>query len=141
MGGGASGRAEIPADAPDLTGFAATLDAIVARERATGGWTFEGVDGARPRPFTLVMKAAETIAAPLGLAHWVRWSRSPGTPAAGATVARRTSADGRPIIAAARRPASLVATQLASGVVSSEMPVEGGMRLVLTRCGPPSTTT
>jgi len=125
---GGVASAGVAPPAPDLAVFTATLDAVVARERATGGWTFEGADRTRPQPFTLVMKAAETIAAPLGLARWdLLVVRSPGTPAAGLLLLAGHRLTGRAdYLEAARRAGDLlVATQLASGGWFSEMPVEG----------------
>ncbi len=122
----ASARA-VP-DASDLAAFTATLDAIVARERPDGGWTFEGAGGQRPHPFTLVMQAAETVASPLGLATWdLLVVRSPGTPAAASLLLAGHRLTGRPAyLDAARRAGDLlVATQLASGGWFSEMPAEG----------------
>ena len=66
--------------ASDLPGFTATLDALVADERAQGGWTFApAADGGRPQPFRLVMQIAERVAQPLGLRTT---SRSPARRAA-----------------------------------------------------------
>jgi hypothetical protein len=62
-------RAATPDESPGLSAFTATIDALAARERSDGGWTFDAPAGERPRPYTLVMQVAEGIGAPLGLAH------------------------------------------------------------------------
>ena len=46
----------------------AQLDALVASQRPEGGWTFEIPPGGRPTAFTLVVKTAEAVLGPLGLA-------------------------------------------------------------------------
>jgi len=74
-----------PTSSPRDVGAAlsATLDRLVAIERARGGWTFAAPPGARPLRSTAVMKIAERVAAPFGLADWdLVVMRSPGTPAA-----------------------------------------------------------
>lgn len=104
------------------------LDALVATQRAAGGWTFATAPGARPEPFTLVVKNAERVLAPLGLATWdLVVVRSPGTPAAGLALLEGWRRTGRAdYLAAARRAGDLlVATQLARGGWFSELPVEG----------------
>lgn len=124
----ASSAASAPAP-PDLAAFTATLDALLARERPGGGWSFEGAPGARPQPFTLVMQVAERVAAPLGLARWdLLVVRSPGTPAGGLLLVAGHRLTGRAAyLDGARRAGDLlVAVQLASGGWFSEMPVEGG---------------
>lgn len=111
----------------DRASFTTTLDAIVARQRPGGGWTFDAAPGQRPQAFTLVMRVAETVAAPLGLARWdLLVVRSPGTPAAGLLLLDGHRRTGRPhYLAAARRAGDLlVGVQLASGGWVSEMPVE-----------------
>jgi hypothetical protein len=125
------GAAAAPGREPDSSGvalFATMLDAVVARERPGGGWTFDAAPGQRPHPFTMVMQLAERVAAPLGLAHWdLLVLRSPGTPAAGLLLLAGHRLTGRPrYLEAARRTGDLlVATQLPSGGWFSEMPVEG----------------
>jgi hypothetical protein len=109
----------------DLDG---TLDVLVATERPAGGWTFASLPGRRPEPFTFVVRTAEQLLAPLGLATWdLVVVRSPGTPAAGLVLLegwRRTGRDA--YLAAARRAGDfLVATQLAPGGWFSELPVHG----------------
>ena len=76
----------------------------------------------------MVVKSAERLLAPLGLATWdLVVVRSPGTPAAGLVLIeawRRTGRD--EYLAAARRAGDLlVATQLSSGGWFSELPVDG----------------
>src|SRR5262249_26084379 len=114
---------------PDLPAFTATLDALVADERAQGGWTFAAAaGGGRPQPFTAVMQVAERVAEPLGLARWdLLVVRSPGTPAAGLLLLAGHRLTGRQdYLDAARRAGDLlVAAQLPSGGWVSEMPVEG----------------
>ena len=70
LAAGAVARAGAAESGQDLPMFTATLDALVADERAQGGWTFApAADGGRP-PFTLVMQIAERVARPVGLARW-----------------------------------------------------------------------
>ena len=112
-------RADVATDA---------LDALVARQRPAGGWTFGSAPGTRPAPFTLVVQTAERILSPLGLATWdLVVVRSPGTPAAGLVLLegyRRTGRDA--YLTAARRAGDfLVETQLHSGGWFSELPVDG----------------
>jgi hypothetical protein len=107
---------------------AASLDALVALQRPAGGWTFASAPGARPEPFTLVVKTAERLLAPVGLATWdLVVVRSPGTPAAGLLLLdghRRTGREA--YLGAARRAGDfLVATQLPHGGWFSELPVYG----------------
>ena len=123
-----SARATPPDEPPALAAFTATVDALAARQRPDGGWTFDAPAGQRPHPFTLVMQVAEGVAAPLGLARWdLLVVRSPGTPAAGLLLLAAHRLTGRPeYLAAARRTGDLlVAVQLDSGGWCSEMPVEG----------------
>jgi hypothetical protein len=115
----------VPATAIDRTG---ALDALVASQRPTGGWTFSAPPGQRPVPFTEVMRVAERLASPLGLARWdLLVLRSPGTPAAalelvaGSAPERVTAYD----VAARRAADLLVAVQLDSGGWFSEMPLHG----------------
>jgi hypothetical protein len=119
LAAGAVARAAAAESSPDLPGFTATLDALVADERVQGGWTFApGADGGRPQPFTLVMQLAERVAGPLGLARWdLLVVRSPGTPAAGLLLLAGQRLTGRAdYLDAARRAGELlVATQLPSG--------------------------
>ena len=103
-----------------------TLDALVALERPAGGWTFAGPAGARPEPFTLVVKTAEHWLAPFGLATWdLVVVRSPGTPAAGLLLLDGYRRTGRAayLAAACRAGDLLVATELAHGGWFSELPV------------------
>jgi len=84
--------------------------------------------GTRPEPLTLVVRGAEHLLAPVGLATWdLVVVRSPGTPAAGLVLLeghRRTGRAG--LLAAARRAGDfLVATELDRGGWFSEIPVEG----------------
>jgi hypothetical protein len=106
----------------------ATLDALLAHERAGGGWTFASAPGARPQPCTVPLKIAERLAAPFGLARWdLVVLRSPGTPAAGLALLGGYRLTGRPdYLEAARRAGDLlIAIQMRSGGWFSEMPVEG----------------
>lgn len=103
-----------------------SLDALVASQRPAGGWTFASPPGERPEPFTLVVRTAERVLGPIGLATWdLVVVRSPGTPAAGLALIegwRRTGRDDW--LAAARRAGDfLVATELAPGGWFSELPV------------------
>jgi hypothetical protein len=102
----------------------ADVDALVASERPDGGWGFAHRPGRRATPYTWLVKAAERIAAPFGLATWdVVAIRSPGTPAAGLLLVEDGSAIA---LEAARRAGDLlVATQLAMGGWPSELPVHG----------------
>ena len=69
-----------------------TLDELVARARPDGGWTFGHLPGRRFRPHTSPLRFAEWLARPFGRADWdVVVLRSPGTPAAILTPARRPS--------------------------------------------------
>jgi hypothetical protein len=100
----------------------------VALERPAGGWTFASAPGARPEPFTLVVRTAERFLGPVGLATWdLVVVRSPGTPAAGLVLLdayRRRRYE--PYLAAARRAGDfLVATQLGHGGWFSELPANG----------------
>ena len=74
----------VAADARDVeSALTATLDRLVALERPGGGWTFAALPHARPVPSTVVVKIAERLASPFGLADWdLVVMRSPGTPAA-----------------------------------------------------------
>lgn len=105
------------------------LDALVAAERAAGGWTFTAPPGQRPRPFTEILRIAEAVAGPFGLASWdLLVLRSPGTPAAILELLAGVEGERDPAWqAAARRAADLlVAVQLEEGGWFSEMPVHGG---------------
>src|SRR5262245_29455935 len=48
----------------------ATLDALVADQRPSGGWLFAAPPGERPQPYTQTLRVAERIARPLHLASW-----------------------------------------------------------------------
>jgi hypothetical protein len=104
------------------------LDALVALERPAGGWTFAAPPGARPEPFTLVVKTAEHLLAPLGLATWdLVVVRSPGTPAAGLVLLDAYRRSGRQayLDAAQRAGDFLLATEVAPGGWFSEVPATG----------------
>jgi hypothetical protein len=104
------------------------LDALVAQQRPAGGWAFASAPGARPEPFTWVVRTGERALGPLGLATWdLVVMRSPGTPAAGLLLLEGWRRTGRPeYLEAARRAGDLlVATQLAHGGWFSELPVVG----------------
>ena len=121
-------RAEPPDEPPALAAFTTTVDALAARQRPDGGWAFDAPPGVRPHPFTLIMQTAESVAAPLGLAHWdLLVVRSPGTPAAGLLLlaAHRLTGRAQYLQAARRAGDLLVAVQLGSGGWVSEMPVDG----------------
>lgn len=111
--------------APALAG-AASLDvtALVAGERPAGGWAFAHSPGRRADPYTWLVKTAERLAAPFGLATWDLVAiRSPGTPAAGLLLLENGSPAA--IEAASRAGDLLVATQLDTGGWPSELPVHG----------------
>jgi hypothetical protein len=114
-------------------GFAATsigerLDALLALERPAGGWTFGSEPGTRPMGFTVIVRTAERVFAPLGLASWdLVVVRSPGTPAAGQVLldAYRRTGEARYLDAARRAGDLLAATELRHGGWFSELPVYG----------------
>jgi hypothetical protein len=104
--------------------FAADVGPVLAAERPGGGWTFGHPPGKREKPFSWLLKTAERIARPFGLATWdVVANRSPGTPAAALLLLE----DGSPAaVAAARRAGDLLLeTQLPMGGWPAEMPVYG----------------
>jgi hypothetical protein len=104
------------------------LDAIVAAQMPNGGWTFAHGAGARAEPLTVLVRGAERVLGPLGLAGWdLVVLRSPGTPAGGLVLLDGYRRTGRATyLAAARRAGDLlVAVQLASGGWFSEMPAFG----------------
>lgn len=106
----------------------AMLDAIVVAQMPSGGWTFAHAPGARAEPLTILVRGAERVLAPLGLADWeLVVLRSPGTPAAGLVLLEGYRRTGRvEYLAAARRAGDLlVAVQLDAGGWFSEMPVFG----------------
>ncbi len=110
------------------TALTATLDRLLALERRDGGWTFAAPPGARPAPATAVVKIAERLASPFGLADWdLVVMRSPGTPAAALALLDGYERTGRAayLDAAVRAGDLLLRTQLPSGGWYSEMPVEG----------------
>lgn len=101
-----------------------SVAALIAAERPAGGWGFAHPPGRRAEPYTWLVKAAEHLAAPLGLATWDLVAiRSPGTPAGGLLLLE----DGSPAaVEAARRAGDLlVATQLEMGGWPSELPAYG----------------
>jgi hypothetical protein len=113
------------ADEPALL---ATLDRLVALERRDGAWTFAAAPHTRPVPSTVVVKIAERVASPFGLADWdLVVMRSPGTPAAILALVDgyERSARAAYLDAAKRAGDLLLRTQLPSGGWYSEMPVEG----------------
>jgi hypothetical protein len=102
------------------------LATLVALQRSTGGWVFASAPGMRPEPFTGVVKKAEQLLGPLGLATWdLVVVRSPGTPAAGLVLLEGYRRTGRPdyLVAARRAGDFLLSTQLAPGGWFSELPV------------------
>jgi hypothetical protein len=106
----------------------AMLDAVVAAQLPSGGWTFGHAPGARPEPLTILVRGAERVLAPLGLANWeLVVLRSPGTPAAGLVLLAGYRRTGRAAyLESARRAGDLlVAVQLGAGGWFSEMPVFG----------------
>src|SRR5262245_5001012 len=120
------------AEPPTLATLTATLDALLGHERKPGGWTYEtppgSPPGTRPPPWSDVLRLAERIAVPLGLASWdVVVVRSPGTPAGGLVLLDGYRLTRRPpYLAAARRAGDLLASiQLPSGGWFAEMPVKG----------------
>lgn len=105
------------------------LDDVLACERPDGGWTYTcapGADGA----VTKIVLRAQQVASLLGLPLWdLLVVRSPGTPAGGLVLLdgfHRTG-DARYLAGARRAGDVLVATQLASGGWSSEVPVHGAL--------------
>jgi len=116
------------ASAGTAADLARTLDALAAAQRPAGGWAFSPVrPGGRPPAFTIVMRIAERIAYPLGLARWdLVVLRSPGTPLAGIALLGgwRLFGEARWLDAARRAGDVLVAIQLEPGGWFSEMPVE-----------------
>ena len=117
--------------AATLQDLRATLNRLLVHERAAGGWIYElpdGPPGTRPKPWTDVLRIAERVAGPVGLATWdVVVIRSPGTPQAGLALlaGHRLTGETRYLAAARRAGDLLVAIQMPSGGWFSEMPVEG----------------
>jgi hypothetical protein len=106
----------------------ATLDALLALERPQGGWALVAGPRQRPRSTRFVLRLAERVAAPLGLATWdVVGLRSPGTPAAGLVLLEGYRLTGRPsyLAAACRTADLLLALQLRAGGWFSDTPVHG----------------
>jgi len=122
-----SSRTEaVPVDRALPTGVIAALDALLACERPSGGWTYVCQQGVRAWGATSIVNTAERLASPLGLARWdLVVIRSPGTPAAGELLLRGYLRSGRPeYLAAAERAGDLlVNVQLSSGGWFSEVPV------------------
>ncbi len=115
-----------------VAALVAALDHLLGHERPAGAWTYEtppgSPPGTRPPPWTDVLRLAERIAVPLGLASWdVVVVRSPGAPAGGLVLLGGYRVTGRATyLAAARRTGDLlVALQLPSGGWFSEMPAQG----------------
>jgi hypothetical protein len=107
----------------------AALDALVHAQRPYGGWVFADGPGGRPQACTQIVRSAERLAAPFGLATWdVVVLRSPGTPAAALELLAGGVPERDAEYAAAARHAGdfLAATQLEPGGWFSEMPVSGG---------------
>jgi len=112
----------------DEAALLATLDRLVALERRDGAWTFAAAPHTRPAPSTMVVKIAERVASPFGLADWdLVVMRSPGTPAAILALVDGYERGGRAayLDSAKRAGDLLLRTQLPSGGWYSEMPVEG----------------
>jgi hypothetical protein len=106
----------------------AMLDAVVAAQLPSGGFSFAHAAGARPEPLTILVRGAERVLAPFGLASWeLVVLRSPGTPAAGLVLLDGYRRTGRLVyLDAARRAGELlVDVQLAAGGWFSEIPVYG----------------
>jgi hypothetical protein len=123
---GAQTRGEAPD--PRLDAVTGALDAMLACERTSGGWTYVCDRNARTWGATRIINTAERIAGPLGLANWdLLVMRSPGTPAAGLLLLRGYALSSRPVYldAAVRTGELLLNTQLGSGGWFSEMPVHG----------------
>jgi hypothetical protein len=106
----------------------ASLDRLVTMQRPAGGWSFWSPPGGRPHAYTLVVRQAERIASPFGLATWdLVVVRSPGTPAAGLALLEGYARTGRAAYrdAAIRAGELVLATQLAPGGWFSEVPLHG----------------
>jgi hypothetical protein len=117
-----------PAAGSDLAELTAVLERVLAHERY-GGWGYVASASGRPEPATDLLRAAERIAGPLGLARWqVVVLRSPGTSAAGLVLLAAHRLTGRAeYLAAARRAGDLlIAVQLGSGGWFSEVAVHEG---------------
>jgi hypothetical protein len=123
---GAGTHGEAPG--PRLHAVTDALDAVLACERPSGGWTYVCERGVRTWGATRIINTAERIAGPLGLANWdLVVMRSPGTPAAGLLLLHGYALSTRPayLAAAVRTGELLLNTQLGSGGWFSEMPVHG----------------
>ena len=108
------------------TPAAQALEAMLDCERPQGGWIYRCDPRQRVAGFTGIMRRAEAVAAPLGLADWdLVVLRGPGTPAAGRLLiqAYRESENASYLRAARRTRELLVNCQLPSGGWFSEMPV------------------
>src|SRR5262249_6948929 len=106
----------------------AMLDALVVAQLTSGGFTFAHAPGTRPEPLTILVRGAERVLAPFGLADCgLVVLRSPGTPAAGLVLLDGSRRTGRAnyLIAARRAGDLLVDVQLDAGGWFSEMPVYG----------------
>lgn len=105
------------------------LDGLVATQGPHGGWpAHREHPAAPPVAFTMVVRVAGRVLAPLGLAHWdLVLVRSPGTPLAGHVLLEgwRLAGEARWLAAARRAADLLVAIQRPSGGWHSEVPVEG----------------
>jgi len=99
--------------------------ALLAAARPAGGWEFAHAPDGRAVPYTWLVKTAERVAEPFGLATWDLIAiRSPGTPAAGLLLLER-GGDADVMKVARRAGDLLVATQLEIGGWASELPVHG----------------
>jgi len=102
----------------DEAALLATLDRLAALERRDGAWTFAAAPHTRPAPSTVVVKIAERVASPFGLADWdLVVMRSPGTPAAILALVDGYERSGRAayLDSAKRAGDLLLRTQLPSG--------------------------